>query len=137
MRKTRDTEKKPDQGKNYAKHSKTTNSTFSNSSKATDPGTSLYSKNPATRVTMMSSDYDKPFDLLGDLFDNTVVIHRRDGTAILGTLHAFDHHINLSLTDVTIYPEAVDAPAQETEDRFFQRGGEVVDLRPVDGDGDG
>lgn len=78
----------------------------------------------------MSNKFEKPFDLLNEFCGEPVDIYRRDGSVVRGTLHSYDHHVNLALTDVTTYPEGVDAQVQETEDKFFQRGGDVVDVRP-------
>lgn len=78
--------------------------------------------------------YDKPFDLLNEFTGDTVEVVRHDGSVIIGTLHAFDNHINLALTDATIYPEGTDAQKQDDVGRFFQRGGSVTDVRPARGD---
>jgi len=85
----------------------------------------------------MSSDYDKPFDLLKELCGDTVDINRRDDSVVRATMQTFGQHINIALTDVTISPEGSDAQLQKSEDRWFQRGSGVIDVRPADtGDAD-
>lgn len=51
---------------------------------------------------------------------------------VIGTFQAFDHHLNLGLTDVTAYDGD-----ERTLDLFLQRSRIVKDVRPhVEGEGE-
>lgn len=78
--------------------------------------------------------YEKPSDLLNEFTGDTVKVVRHDGSVIIGTLHAFDNHINLVLTNATVYPEGTDAQKQDDVGRFFQHGGSVTDVRSEEDD---
>ncbi|NUC74741.1 Like-Sm ribonucleoprotein core [Haloterrigena sp. SYSU A558-1] len=82
----------------------------------------------------MTEKYDKPFDLLREFVGDTVRVVRRNGSVIVGKLHTFDQHINLILTDATVYQNETDTQQQEDVGRFFQRGGAVTDIRPAGGE---
>lgn len=79
------------------------------------------------------TDFERPFDILNDLEGEGVMITRKDGSKVVGTLHAFDSHINMALKDVQIHPE--DKKGFYEADQFFQRGDAVDSVEP-EGEGE-
>lgn len=76
-------------------------------------------------------DLERPFDILNSMEGEEVIVTRTDGSEVVGTLQAFDKHINMALTDVEIHiPEE---PNPIHNDRFFQRGSTVKDVQPESG----
>lgn len=77
--------------------------------------------------------FQKPFDCLDEFKGRKVVIERVDAPPVIGTLEAFDQHINMALTDVevvwTVYGNE-DSENMEYE-RFFQRGSSVKEVKPL------
>lgn len=73
-------------------------------------------------------DYDRPFDVLEDMSGEGVTITLKDGTKVVGTLHAFDKHINMALKNVEIHP--TDRKGKYTLEKYFQRGDSVRSVEP-------
>lgn len=82
--------------------------------------------------------FSKPFDALDDLRGKKVVVERRNSATLVGVLEAFDKHINMAFSDAqVILPEYegkdVDFRSEDYE-TFFQRGSEILDVKPLTDD---
>lgn len=78
-------------------------------------------------------DFERPFDVLEDMTGEGVTITLKDGTKVVGTLHAFDKHINMALRDVQVHPS--DKKGHYELRQYFQRGDSVKSVEP-EGEGE-
>lgn len=80
----------------------------------------------------MTEDDDKRvFDYLGDMVGSEVMVMRKDNSCLTGTLQAFDKHLNLAMTDITITQSREDEVVIESNSQHIQRGDFVVDVQPA------
>ena len=72
---------------------------------------------------------DEPMDLIRVLIDEKVQIKCKEGRHIVGTLHAYDPHLNLVVGDVE---ETTEIESEEGELSYSRRHMEILFVR---GDG--
>jgi len=79
-------------------------------------------------------NYDRPFDVLEEMSGEGVTVTLKDGTKVVGTLHAFDKHINMALKNVEVHPAK--KQGKYTLEKYFQRGDSVRSVEPEGGNGE-
>ena len=85
----------------------------------------------------MSDDNERVFDYLDDLVGTEVRVYRKDESCVTGKLMAFDKHLNLAMSNVTITASIGADTVVETNENHIQRGDYVVDIQPASKGGGG